>query len=77
MTNGALILSENDSFFSPISQLNYEFYTDKGKLVVQLNSHQDIQCIVGEGFTPFGQSQRPEIDNYADSTDTMAFLINL
>ena len=29
MTNESIILFENPSIFSPISQLNYEFYTDK------------------------------------------------
>ena len=31
-SNGAILLSENSSLFSPISQLNYEFYTDKNAL---------------------------------------------
>ncbi len=77
MTSEALILSENESLFSPISQLNYQFYTDKENLVKVLKASEDIQCIVGEGFTPFGQSQCPKIDEYADATDTMQFLINL
>jgi Acyl-CoA reductase (LuxC) len=77
MTNGAILLSENPSFFSPISQLNYEFYTDKNALDRQLQGHDDLQGIVGDGYIPFGQGQRPALDQYADGVDTLEFLAGL
>lgn len=77
MTNGVILLSENTALFSPISQLNYEFYTDKNSLAKQLESHDDLQGIVGGGYIPFGQGQRPALDQYADGVDTLAFLANL
>ena len=77
MTNGAILLSENSSLFSPISQLNYEFYTDKNALATQLENHDDLQGIVGDGYIPFGEGQRPALDQYADGVDTLAFLAKL
>lgn len=77
MTNGAILLSENTAFFSPISQLNYEFYTDKNALAGQLAGQDDLQGIVGDGYIPFGEGQRPALDQYADGVDTLAFLAGL
>ena len=74
MTNSSVLLSENNSFFSPISQLNYEYYTEREKVNSLLTGHADIQSITGEGFTNFGQSQCPGINDYADGIDTMQFL---
>jgi len=76
MTNESTLLVENDSFFSPISQLNYGFYSDKETLVGNLKNHQEIQCIVGLDI-PFGMAQQPGLNDYADGIDTLNFLINL
>ena len=77
MTNGSVLLSENESFFSPISQLNYSLYAEWEKLISQLKEKEEIQCIVGKGHIPFGQSQRPAINDYADGIDSMQFLLSL
>lgn len=77
MTNGSILMVENPSPFSPISQLHYEFYDDRAKVEERLNNSQDIQCIVGRGHTPFGQAQCPTIASFADGVDTVAFLKSL
>ena len=77
MTNGAILLIEDPAIFSPISQLNYEFYNDKNDLAAKLPPEQNLQCIVGKGFTPFGKSQSPAIADYADGLDTLKFLSEL
>ncbi len=77
MTNGTLLLSENNSIFSPISQLNYEFYSDPSTLKKTLEENPDIQCIAGEGYLPLGNSQYPSLNDYADGMDTMKFLLQL
>ena len=74
MSNGSILLTEEPALFSPISQLNYEFYTKKEGLIKNLEGHTDLQCIVGKGFTPFGMSQSPAINDYADGVDTLRFL---
>jgi hypothetical protein len=38
---------------------------------------QDLQCIVGKGFVPFGLAQSPGLDDFADGVNTMDFLHNL
>lgn len=77
MTNGCILLIEDPAIFSPISQLNYEFYTDKISVEESLKAGTDIQCIVGHGHIPFGLSQQPGIDEYADGVDSMQFLSSL
>ena len=76
MTNESTLLVENDSFFSPISQLNYSFYVNKDTLVEKFKNHQEIQCIVGLDI-PFGMAQQPGLGDYADGIDTLNFLIKL
>ena len=77
MSNESLILVENPSIFSPISQLNYEFYTDKSQVKNVLTSLEDLQCAVGHDYIPFGQAQLPSLTDYADGIDTMKFLTEL
>ena len=77
MTNESTLLMENESVFSPIGILNYEYYDDLDTLVSSLKSKDDIQCITGEGYVPFGQAQRPDLFSYADGVDTMQFLLSL
>lgn len=77
MTNGAVLLVENESIFSPISQINYSFYTDASSLQKELAGNDSIQCIVGHNYLPFGQAQTPGWSDYADNVDTMTFLVTL
>lgn len=74
MTNGNLLLSENSSLFSPISQLNYSFYENAPSLARELAANPELQCIIGKGYVPFGQAQSPSLTDYADGVDTMQFL---
>lgn len=77
MNNDTVILTENNSPFSPVSQLHYSFYTDRSELLNQLKKDESIQCIVGSGLVPFGAAQQPRLTDYADGIDTMAFLKGL
>lgn len=79
MTNGSVLLVEEASLFAPISQLHYEFYDpgNESVLLSELLQHPDLQTLVGRGHTPFGQSQSPRLQDYADGVDTLAFLSNL
>lgn len=75
--NETALLAENKNIFSPIAQLNYEYYEDVESVKKLLNNLPDIQCIVGKDFVPFGQAQCPAIDTYADGVDTMEFLLGI
>lgn len=76
MTNETTLLIENESIFSPISQLNYSFYNKEADLLKSLRSNEDIQCIVGVDI-PFGKAQKPGLFDYADGVDTMQFLLSI
>ncbi|HRI00537.1 MAG TPA: acyl-CoA reductase [Saprospiraceae bacterium] len=78
------ILVENNAIASPISVINYEYYTIKETLLSELKSRdEEIQCIVSknklndlETFS-FGQAQCPGLNNFADHKDSLKFLLNL
>lgn len=76
MTNESTLLVENEQLFSPISQLNYSFYTHIKETGEILDDNEQVQCIVG-GSIPYGKSQQPSLDSYADGKDTMQFLLSL
>jgi len=77
MSNESVILTENVSPFSPVSQVHYQFYKDKASVIQTLQGNNDIQCIVGQGGVAFGTAQSPSLSDYADGVDTMAFLTGL
>ncbi|HVT85756.1 MAG TPA: acyl-CoA reductase, partial [Chitinophagaceae bacterium] len=77
MTNGSILLVEEASIFSPISQLNYEFYSEKKSVLSSLEANDAIQCIVSREKIVFGNAQCPSINDYADGVDTLSFLKNL
>ena len=77
MTNDSIILVENENIFSPVSELHYSFYKDREILKSGLNALDNIQCIVGEDYLAFGQSQVPSLFDYADGMDTMEFLLSI
>ncbi len=78
--SGFALFQENERLFSPVSVIYYEKYADKDQLSRTLNAYKDnLQCIVSSGgwFTDsfsFGEAQSPDIWDYADHVDTMAFL---
>ncbi|HEU5147801.1 MAG TPA: acyl-CoA reductase [Chryseosolibacter sp.] len=78
--SGFVILQENDKLVSPISVVYLERYYTQGHLDLKLNEVSDkLQCVVGKGdrYIPFGQTQSPELWDYADRVDTMKFLETL
>ena len=77
MNNGSVILTENAALFSPVSQINYEYYDDLQTATSSLQNNDDVQCIVGHGYIPFGQAQQPSLTDYADGVDTIGFLKGL
>jgi hypothetical protein len=77
MTNGTTLLTEQTSFFSPISTVNYEYYSKKDVLIQHLKANPEVQCIVGRNETPFGKAQQPDLFTYADGVDTLQFLLTL
>jgi hypothetical protein len=78
MTNDSILLTENESPFSPISVLHYRYYRPGEAAAFLKGQETDIQCVVGrESLLPFGQAQQPRLEDYADGVDTMEFLQGL
>lgn len=81
--NGFLLAREETSLMSQISVIHTETYHTVDLLNKQLYQLSDqIQCIVSankdiDAVIPPGQSQLPELWDYADGIDTMQFLMNL
>ncbi|MGH2664815.1 acyl-CoA reductase [Flavobacterium sp.] len=82
LDNGFLTIKEDKSHASPISSVFYEFYDDLEEVKARLQSETgQIQCIVSNKLTEnsiaFGQTQKPNLWDYADNVDTIAFLTAL
>ena len=82
LENGFLMLKEDKSYASPIATMFYEVYTDMKSLEQKLEADIDaIQCVVGKSeqikMIDFGETQTPQLWDYADDVDTLAFLQNL
>ncbi len=80
--NGFLILTHETSMSSPVSVIYYEEYanTDTLKNLLQ-KQHDKLQCVVSidknvweYGVVAPGKTQLPELWDYADGVDTLAFL---
>jgi hypothetical protein len=80
LDNGFLTLKEDPSYASPISSVFYEFYENIEDLEKRLTADaEQIQCIVSndlkENNIAFGQTQNPQLWDYADNVDTITFLL--
>jgi hypothetical protein len=82
LENGFLMIKEDDSYSSPIATIFYEYYENEIDLKIKL--HQDkemIQCIVANNFIEneigFGETQNPNLWDYADGVNTVEFLAKI
>jgi len=82
LDTGFSILRETDELVSPIGVTFYAYYESMEQLNAKLASFEEkIQCIVSidpqiSSVKP-GQAQKPELWDYADGVDTLAFLQKL
>jgi hypothetical protein len=76
-------MKEDESLQSPVSMLFYEFYDDLEKVKDYIDKNADLlQCVVSKEDivkknTHFGETQNPQLWDYADNVDTIAFLLEL
>lgn len=71
---------QDDALVSPISVTYYQEYETADELEGWFTENAEkIQCIVSKDtrHIPFGQAQMPEVWDYADGVDTLAFLERL
>ncbi len=82
LDNGFLLVKPDASFSSPVSVLNYEVYPDLETVKQNLLQNSELlQCIVThpdliENSIRFGESQTPQLWDYADHVNTLDFLMN-
>lgn len=77
--NGFITLKEDTSYSSPISSIFYEYYTNLEDIKHRIEKEKEqIQCFVSDNLIPkstaFGQTQKPDLWDYADNVDTITFL---
>lgn len=77
ISNDFLLMVENKEPFSAVAVLHYEYYADKAALIEDLQSDDNIQCVVDNHNIRYGYSQFPTLSDYADGVDTMMFLSTL
>ncbi len=82
LDNEFLTIKEDTSYSSPIASVFYEYYEDLASLKNKLEADKDqIQCIVSNNLIQnaiaFGQTQNPNLWDYADNVDTLDFLISI
>ncbi|WP_456440193.1 acyl-CoA reductase [Psychroserpens sp.] len=82
LENGFLMIKEDESFSSPIATIFYEYYDSLEKLKeIILEKSEQIQCVVSDDFVDdeikFGQTQLPNLWDYADGVDTISFSLTI
>lgn len=82
LDNNFLLLKEDENYTSPIGTLYYEHYETLDVLNQKLNADTSkLQCVVGNDeiarSVPFGTTQNPALNDYADGVDTFQFLLDL
>ena len=78
LDNGFLLLKEDSRLHAPLGMMYYSRYDSLKDLRKELEGFEDeIQCVISKDNIPFGQSQTPSLQDYADNVDTLEFLTNL
>ncbi len=75
LDNNFVLLYENEELYSPLAMIYYQRYENETEVQNYLSKHsENIQAIVGKNFIPFGDAQRPGLDDYADGVNVMEWL---
>ena len=78
LDNNFVMLKESSDLQSPVGVIYFQYYDSELDIDSYLkNNQENIQCIVGQKYIPFGYSQQPVITEFADKINTLEFLVNL
>lgn len=78
LENGFMLLKEDREMHSPLGVLFYERYKNREEVELMLKTkNEELQCVVSRDLIPFGKSQSPQLWDYADHIDTIAFLTKI
>ena len=76
-------MKEDSSIQSPVAVLYYEFYENIENVKDYIDENLELlQCVVCKNnitkkSTYFGETQKPNLWDYADNIDTIDFLISI
>jgi hypothetical protein len=81
LDTGFALPKERMSLHAPLACIHYAHYDNPTEIAEFLAENQeDIQCIVGNyssvANVALGSAQMPDLQDFADGTDTMSFLCN-
>ena len=78
LDNNFILLRETEDLHSSLAMLHFHRYSKPEEVESYLKQHEpEIQVVIGHGYAPFGSSQSPALDDYADGIDTMDWLVSL
>ena len=80
--NGFILLKESEKIGSPVGTIYFEYYKSDNQIKEMIKkNHEKIQCIVSNNNYPktikFGETQMPNLNDFADDIDTFNFLLKL
>lgn len=82
LDTGFVLPKERLDLNTPLACIHYWYYDNLGEIEAFIQKNEsEIQCIVGNysklDTIPYGFSQKPDLQDYADNEDTMLFLQKL
>ena len=80
--NGFVLLKESEKIGSPVGTIYFEYYKSENQIKEMIKKNNEkIQCIVSNNNYPktikFGETQMPNLNDFADDIDTFNFLLKL
>ncbi len=80
--NGFVLLKESEKIGSPVGTIYFEYYKSDNQIKEMIKKNNEkIQCIVSNNNYPktikFGETQIPNLNDFADDIDTFNFLLKL
>ncbi len=80
--NGFVLLKESEKIGSPVGTIYFEYYKSDNQIKEMIKkNNQKIQCIVSNNnyakTIKFGETQMPNLNDFADDIDTFNFLLKL
>ena len=80
--NGFVLLKESEKIGSPVGTIYFEYYKSDNQIKEMIKKNNEkIQCIVSNNNYPktikFGETQMPNLNDFADDIDTFNFLLKL
>ena len=78
LDNNFLMVKQSADLHSPVGALYYDYYETETDVANYITNHNEqLQCVVGKNYIPFGYAQQPVITDFADNVNTLKFLVNL